>query len=85
MVAFYGQVTGRYTTLWGTPVDPGHVLNALGISDAEKLVDIAHEIYGQESTLLTQNRRNYEIVAEDAVAAARRFGSRKSKELSSQP
>lgn len=54
-------------------IDLGHLVNALGITDPAELVDLAYEKYGEDSIPLSQGRLNYEIVAEEAIAAARRF------------
>lgn len=56
-------------------IDLGYLINALGISEPTELVDLAYEMYGEDSIPLSQGRLNYEIVAEEAIAAALRFKS----------
>ncbi|MFJ6419283.1 DUF6036 family nucleotidyltransferase [Paeniglutamicibacter sp. NPDC091659] len=50
--------------------DLGRIANALGITDPADLVRIAYEKYGEDSVPLSASRENYEIVAEEAIAAA---------------
>lgn len=57
-------------------IDLGYLVNALGIEDPEVLVDLAYEMYGEESIPLSAGRLNYEIVADEAIAAAHRLKSR---------
>jgi len=54
-------------------LDLGHLVNALRLSDASELLELAYEKYGEGSISLSQSRENYEIVAEEAIAAARRL------------
>lgn len=54
-------------------IDLGYLVNALGIEDPEELVDLAYEMYGEDSIPLSQGRLNYEIVADEAIAVARRL------------
>ena len=51
-------------------IDLGHIVNALEIDAPKDLVDLAYEKYGVDSIPLSQNRSNYEIVAEEAIAAS---------------
>ena len=50
--------------------DLGRIANALGITDPADLVRIAYQKYGEDSVPLSASRENYEIVAEEAIAAA---------------
>jgi hypothetical protein len=51
--------------------DLGHIVLALGIEQADELVRLAFDKYGQHSVALSAPADNYEIVAEEAMAAAR--------------
>ncbi|AFR30730.1 hypothetical protein [Arthrobacter sp. Rue61a] len=51
--------------------DLGHIVLALGIEKAGDLVQLAFEKYGEHSIALSAPADNYEIVAEEAMAAAR--------------
>ena len=51
--------------------DLGHIVLALGIEKAADLVQLAFEKYGEHSVALSAPADNYEIVAEEAMAAAR--------------
>lgn len=51
--------------------DLGHIVLALGIEKASDLVQLAFEKYGEHSVALSAPSDNYEIVAEEAMAAAR--------------
>ena len=57
--------------------DLGHIINAMGIQEPDRLVDFAYEKFGEESMTLTQGRNNYEIVAEEALKAAEAFRKKK--------
>lgn len=50
--------------------DLGRIANALGITDPTDLVRVAYEKYGEDSVPLSASRENYEIVTEEAIAAA---------------
>ncbi|MFC8039993.1 DUF6036 family nucleotidyltransferase [Paenarthrobacter sp. NPDC057355] len=50
--------------------DLGHIVLALGIEKADELVQLAFEKYGEHSVALSAPSDNYEIVAEEAIAAA---------------
>lgn len=54
-------------------IDLGHLVNALGLRDASEVLKLAYDKYGEESIPLFQSRENYEIVAEEAMSAARRL------------
>lgn len=54
--------------------DLGHIVLALGIERAEELVRLAFDKYGEHSVALRAPVDNYEIVAEEAMAAARALG-----------
>lgn len=51
--------------------DLGHIVLALGIEQAEELMRLAFGKYGEHSVALSAPVDNYEIVAEEAMAAAR--------------
>lgn len=51
--------------------------SALEIDDPKDLVDLAYEKYGVDSIPLSQNRSNYEIVAEEAIAASNQLKNRR--------
>ncbi|WP_347108694.1 hypothetical protein AAHB33_17750 [Paenarthrobacter sp. S56] len=51
--------------------DLGHIVLALGIENANELVQLAFQKYGEHSVALSAPADNYEIVAEEAMAAAR--------------
>jgi hypothetical protein len=51
--------------------DLGHIVLALGIEQADELVRLAFDKYGEHSVVLSAPAENYEIVAEEAMAAAR--------------
>ncbi|REE03742.1 DUF6036 family nucleotidyltransferase [Citricoccus muralis] len=51
--------------------DLGHIVLALGIEQAVELVKLAFDKYGEHSVALGAPVDNYEIVAEEAMAAAR--------------
>lgn len=51
--------------------DLGHIVLALGIERADQLVHLAFDKYGRHSIALNAPVDNYEIVAEEAMAAAR--------------
>lgn len=51
--------------------DLGHIVLALGIERADELVRLAFEKYGEHSVALSASADNYDIVAEEAMAAAR--------------
>ena len=51
--------------------DLGHLVLAMGIDDAAELVQLAFQKYGEHSVTLSAPTENYEIVAEEAIAAAR--------------
>ncbi|ABK05583.1 hypothetical protein Arth_4413 (plasmid) [Arthrobacter sp. FB24] len=51
--------------------DLGHIALALGIEHADQLVRLAFEKYGHHSIALSAPVDNYEIVAEEAINAAR--------------
>ena len=50
--------------------DLGHIVLALGIENADQLVRLAFDKYGRHSVALSAPIDNYEIVAEEAIAAA---------------
>lgn len=58
-------------------LDLGHLVNALGLNDPSEILDLAYEKYGEDSIPLSQGRANYEIVAAEALSAARRFKAKK--------
>ncbi len=51
--------------------DLGHIVLALGIEQADELVRLAFDKYGEHSVALSAPFDNYEIVAEEAMAAAK--------------
>lgn len=51
--------------------DLGHIVLALGIEQADELVRLAFDKYGEHSVALSAPVDNYEIVAEEAMAAAK--------------
>jgi hypothetical protein len=51
--------------------DLGHIVLALGVEQADELVRLAFDKYGEHSVVLSAPADNYEIVAEEAMAAAR--------------
>ncbi|MFI2566391.1 DUF6036 family nucleotidyltransferase [Paenarthrobacter sp. NPDC018779] len=51
--------------------DLGHIVLALGINNADELVQLAFQKYGEHSVALSAPYDNYEIVAEEAMSAAR--------------
>lgn len=51
--------------------DLGHIVLALGIEKADELVRLAFDKYGKHSLALSAPVDNYEIVAEEAMAAAK--------------
>lgn len=52
--------------------DLGILARHAGISDAERLVDIAFEAYGEDSVVLTDSREDYLLMAKHAIAAEKR-------------
>jgi len=54
-------------------LDLGHLVNALGLSDANELLELAYDKYGEESIPLSQSKENYAVVAEEAISAALRI------------
>lgn len=51
--------------------DLGHIVLALGIRNADQLVRLAFDKYGHDSVALSAPVDNYEIVAREAVTAAK--------------
>lgn len=56
--------------------DLGHIVLALGIESADELVQLAFGKYGEHSVALSAPADNYEIVAEEAMAAAKALRGR---------
>lgn len=56
--------------------DLGHISVELGIEEAGELVRLAFDKYGEHSIALAAPVDNYELVAEEAMAAARALRSR---------
>jgi len=58
-------------------LDLGHLVNALGLSDANELLELAYDKYGEDSIPLSHSRENYAIVVEEAISAALRIKRKK--------
>ena len=51
--------------------DLGHIVLALGLKQSDELVRLAYAKYGEHSVALSAPADNYEIFAEEAMAAAK--------------
>jgi hypothetical protein len=56
--------------------DLGILARHAGITDPERLVEIAFDAYGEESLVLTDTREDYLIMAQQAIAAERKRSKR---------
>lgn len=56
--------------------DLGILARHAGITDPEKLVDIAFDAYGDDSVVLTDTRADYVVMAQQAIAAERTRSTR---------
>jgi hypothetical protein len=52
--------------------DLGILARNAGITDPERLVDIAFDAYGEDSVVLTDTREDYLILAQQAIAAEKK-------------
>lgn len=52
--------------------DLGILARNAGITDPERLVDIAFDAYGEDSVVLTDSREDYLIMAQQAIAAEKK-------------